>query len=237
MARQQQQRSWTAYDDVLMYTCAVLSTIQERRWDDLADVTTHFPLQVEGERVLLEQPFRLLTWGAPGTGTYHRNDSTLIATGRIGVPLMFGHAVGRAVGNSHRKAAAAADAVPRWTPTDEGQLFVSTHGFYLHATNGLHRWGWESIDGAGIAGPALVQIQGQATTGPVNWQLSTHAAELIFILWALVRHHDHPQLVTESWLPAGWAAWAHHTVGKTPPAVDHTAPAVPEKRSRRRGSR
>lgn len=212
------KRAWDPHDDVLLYTCGVLDTIRSQRWEALADLTTHFPRKIEGERILLDRAYHFYTWGSPGDGSYLHDSSTFLATGRGAVPLMLGHAVGRAVGNSGRRAAAAAAAVPRWMVTETGHLFVSTHGFYLQSPNGLLHWTWDSIDGASVPAPGMFEMQGQSASGPVNWRLGTHAAELLFVLWSLVRHPEHPQFVSQTWLPAGWANWAAQQ-GKRPLGV------------------
>lgn len=224
MARKK-KRTWGPHDEVLIYVCSVLATIRAQRWEELADITTTFPRQVEGERILLDRPYSFLVWGSPDDGTYVHDGSTVLAVGRGAAPLMIGAAVGRAIGNSSRRAAAAAAAQPRWMTTEAGHLYVSTHGFYLGAPSGLHRWSWEHIDGASVPAPGFFDMQGQGANGPVNWRLGTHAAELLFVLWALVRHPQHPQMATESWLPTGWVGWAAHEHGKTVPGV--TVPQRP----------
>lgn len=226
MAHKKNVRVWGPYDDVLLYTCSVLHTIRQRRWDDLADIRTHFRPHAEGERILLDRAYTVLGWGAPGDGSYTHDSSTVLATGRGAVPFMVGHGIGQAIGNRSRRSAAAAAAMPRWMPTGGGHLFVSTHGFYLHASNGLHRWEWAAIDGAALASPGLFDLQGRSENGSVHWQLATHAAELLFVLWALVQHPDHPQLASHTWLPLGWAAWAEEH-GRTPPGIPVSPSGLP----------
>lgn len=63
---------------------------------------------------------------------------SLIATGRGALPAMAVFSAGQAMGNSRRRAAAAAASVPRWRTIDTGAVFVSTHGFYLQTHKGLH---------------------------------------------------------------------------------------------------
>jgi hypothetical protein len=53
--------------------------------------------------------------------------------------------------------------------------------------------------------------------GPISWILESHWAELAFVLWAIVRNPQHPQIIDGSWLPQHWAQWAGP--GYPPPQV------------------
>lgn len=219
-------RVWGPHDDVLIYTCDLLDIIQHQRWESLPQLASHFRPQVEGERLLLDRPFARREWRALGDGTYYRSSGGFFATGRGALPLMLGFAAGQAIANSNARRQAAAAAQPRWAYADAGHLFVATHGFYMQTGRGLYRWGWDAIDGASVEAPGVVQVQGRSVNGPVHWQLETHAAELVFVLWTLARHQDHPQLVTDTWLPRGWVAWAAHQQGRMPRAVRVPPPAL-----------
>ena len=57
---------------------------------------------------------------------------------------------------------------------------------------------------ASMVAPESIHFSGQSSTGPVSYLVSSEWAELIFVLWALVRHPSHPQLIAAGWLPPGW---------------------------------
>jgi hypothetical protein len=89
---------------------------------------------------------------------------------------------------------------------------VSTHGFYLQTQSaGLLPWSWGALVSAAMTARSSVHLQGLTAHGKgVSWLLRTPWAELVFVLWALARHPQHPQLLTGSWLPPGWVEHARH---------------------------
>lgn len=168
-------------------------------------LTTFAPTLGEGERVLASGPFQYLSHVASGDGTYQHDSGFLFATGRYGLLATGAVAAGRAIGNSRRRAAAARAATPRWQVVDSGQVYVSTHGFYLQTVAGrLLVWGWGPITSAQLLGPRLLQINGESTSGHEVWMLESDWAELCFVLWSRVMHPQHPQRQGHVWIPEGW---------------------------------
>jgi hypothetical protein len=89
-----------------------------------------------------------------------------------------------------------------------GNVVVSSQGFYLLDNTGRFDWDWGSIDLMQVVSFSVIVMQGRSTRGPVTWRITSDWAELIFVLWAMWRHPQHPQLVGWSWIPPGWAEWA-----------------------------
>lgn len=225
--KKQQQREWGLYDAALWNTVAILTHVDAQRFDALPDLPVRFARQFDAERILAIGSFELGEWGAPGDGSYVHDASQVIAWGRGAVPLMLGHAVGRSVGNSRRRAAAAAAAAPRWMRTDAGEVSVSTRGFYLGSHKGHRPWTWDAIDECSIVGPAMLQMRGRSTQGPVSWQIYSHWAELMFNVWARVRNPDHPQLTTSTWISSSWARFAVEQGHALPVGAERILPASP----------
>lgn len=207
MAGRNRKRTWVAEDSALWHTCAIVAAVRNREWRDLPNIGVSF-VTGEHERVLASSPFELYTWRALGDGSYAHSSGTMVAWGRGALPVMVGFAAGQAMGNSARRSAAVAATVPRWVHDDGGQIYVTTHGFHLQTMGGLYRWSWDSIDSAQVVHHSIVEIHGRAANGAVHWRFRTPAAELLFTLWALVRHPRHPQLISGTWLPPNWARWA-----------------------------
>lgn len=201
-------RTWVAYDDALAFTVAVKDAIENERYEDLPSLPTNFPPEAPGERVLLARSFSLSTYRALGDGSYQAGGVFVGGTGAVGMGLIAGSLIGTAIGRSAAKQRAAANAVPRWVVDEAGMLHVSTHALYFGSSHGLGRWHWDSLTGVNVIAPGQIQVQGNSRTGTVNWIIHSEAAELAFVMWALARHPQHPQLVSGTWLPPGWAAWA-----------------------------
>jgi len=127
--------------------------------------------------------------------------------------LLAGSVIGNARAKAHARAQAAADATPRWVPIEQGTLYVSRYGWHMHTPSVLS-WSWPSTTSASMMGPAAVHVTGDSTSGPVSWMLESDWAELVFVLWALVRHPRHPQLLSGGWLPPGWV---EHAMGHNKP--------------------
>ena len=87
----------------------------------------------------------------------------------------------------------------------QGTLWVSTHGFYLHTVNGLFPWPYDAIRSAMLVGPGSVHVQGSGDQGPTSWVLDLVWAELLLLMWARRRHPSHPQALGGAWIPPGWA--------------------------------
>lgn len=220
---------WTTRDEVLRYTCVLA--------DELAaggpvasagEVAAPFPPAL-GEELPLwgAGSFTLHEWRAPGDGSWQPNRTVAFGTGAVGAGLMIGSLLGGVIANSQARREAEAAAIPRWTQTAGGGLYLSHCGFYLH-TDRVLTWGWDDITTASITEPAAVHLCGNSVHGPMSWLLRSDWAELLFVTWALTCHPRHPQLANGQWLPPGWLDHAdrHHqpvrlTSLNLPPAVGH----------------
>jgi len=216
-------RRWTPRDSALWHTCEIAADLGSGRPPQpKLEVLTPFPPQLaDDELIWAGGAFQLLEQAAPGDGSYVHNGGFFFATGPAGLAATAAVALGTAAGNSARRKAAAAQAVPRWMPTDGGQLYLSRHGFYFSTAKGLHTWIWAAITMSRMVGAGAVHIVGQSDRGPVSWVLRSDWAELLFVTWALEVHPRHPQLLTGEWLPPGWPAWAaaHHPTRLATPVI------------------
>ncbi|UUZ45907.2 hypothetical protein LP422_08500 [Janibacter limosus] len=154
-------------------------------------------------------PFQLSAHTSGGDGSYIHGSAPFVAVGRgaaLGASLAISGAmaVGVAAGNARRRAAAAQAANHQWRPIDHGNVYVSTHGFYLHTPQALHTWSFGSVRAAEMVCPGHVAVSGDSLNGPVQWILSSLLAEMVFTQWARQIHPQHPQLVSHSWIPEGW---------------------------------
>lgn len=202
----QSDGDWAPRDATLLQT---VHAVQAALYGDLSRVPrvlVPFALQSgqPQERTVATAAFQLWSWQAISDGSYYRDQSTYFATGRGAVGFTLGVMAGRAMGNAYRARRAVEDARPRWVPIDHGQVTVSDYGFHLHTPRTVLWWNWEAISLAQLTAPATVQVLGESANGPVDWQIVSDVAELIFCYWALVRNRYHPQLVNGVWLPAGW---------------------------------
>lgn len=164
-----------------------------------------------GERVLAGGPFSLFAFAPGGDGTYlHKSGGGgFLISNRPGVmaagaSFMLAGAAARAVGNSRRRRQAELQAQAQWQQIDAGMVFVSQHGFYLQTPQGLHPWGWESLQAAELVGPGQTVLSGQSESGAVQWVLGSDWSELVFTLWARAHHPKHPQYLGGTWVPPGW---------------------------------
>ncbi len=193
------------HDAAIWHTCHINELIDSGSLGSWPVLGTHFPPRLgTGEHMLVSGGFVLHDHTAIGDGSYVHDGSFFYASGRGGLALTAGLAGVTALGNASRRAAARADATPQWRVIDHGQLWVSTHGFYLMTANGLFPWGYDSIEGAQLVAPASVWFTGQSDSGQIAWILASDWAELIFTLWARVRHIQHPQFEGGRWVPPGW---------------------------------
>lgn len=216
------ERSWTEYDDGLLYTLWIVSSLLTGRGERLECLNPPFAIDYhQGERVFTAAPFQVLAWASPGDGTYLHDSSFLFATGRGGLTVTAAAAAFRAAGNARRRGQAERDAMPRWMPVDQGTVWVSSHGFRIGTMRGLTTWPWSSVDGMQMVNQGDVQIQAQSVDGPINCQIVSPAAELIFALWVLALQVPHPQWMDRGWIPAHWLSWAA-AQGKQMPFNDPT---------------
>lgn len=116
--------------------------------------------------------------------------------------------IGTLWGNSIARSRAEAAAQVTWRENLPGELIVTNLGFYLNENGHLYWWNWDSIDALQVIAFNVVEMSGQGEEYPVVWRISSHWAELIFVLWAMARHPQHPQLHGRQWVPPGWPEWA-----------------------------
>lgn len=190
----------TERDVALWFTERIVETLRARRFDELQPVATPFRTALgAGEVMLAEGPFELSTFRPVGDGSYVQRSTAVLPIGRRALGLAAGALVANGMANRRRRAAAAAAATPRWVVDDGGTLWVATHGFYLQTARGLYPWPWQSIAAAELVGPGQTHLQGTSDSGQVSWIIGSRWAELLFALWAMVRHPAHPQFVTRTW--------------------------------------
>lgn len=193
-------------DIAIWHTVDINQRIDSGELAGRAAAPTSFPPQFDtSETMLASGPFSLLEFTSAGDGSYVHQNSAFFGGG--GAALAFGAAftVGTAIGNSNRRRAAAQAAAHAWRPVDSGDVTVSTHGFYLRTPRGLLPWGWGAIQEAQLVGPQQVNLSGDSDRGRVGWIICSDWAELLFTMWARVMHPQHPQFVTRTWIPEGWA--------------------------------
>jgi len=127
----------------------------------------------------------------------------LITGKRHGVAATVAFGVGRAIGNSNRRKAAAALAVPRWTDIDRGALDVTDERLVLATPTGLYSWWYSAFTSAMLVAPRQLNFTGDTADGRnISWILESDWAELALTLWARQYAPRHPQ--RWDWLPADW---------------------------------
>jgi len=213
---------WADRDTALWHRCEIAvdlaaGTVPLPR----QQVASMFPPQLGyDEQFWAVGPFALLEQRALGDGSYQHNGGFFYATGRGGLTATATVAAFRAAGNSSRRRAAEAAAVPRWVQVDQDALYVSRYGIHLQTAHALLPWSWTSFTAAQMVGPGAVHLLGEGANRSVSWVLHSDWAELVFVAWALARHRKHPQLLNGAWLPPGWlqrcAEQAHSTRLTTP---------------------
>lgn len=198
--------AWSDHDAAVWHTRAIVGDVGAGRSVDRHISATPFPTQLgEDEAVVARGRFELRTHRPLGDGSYRHDTGWMLATGRGGLALTAGAAWYRSTENRRRREQAMADAVPRWVVDQQGTLWVSTHGFYLHTVNGLFPWPYDAIRSAMLVGPGSVHVQGVGDQGPTSWVLDLVWAELLLLMWARRRHPSHPQALGGAWIPPGWA--------------------------------
>ncbi|RJT89055.1 hypothetical protein D6T64_08040 [Cryobacterium melibiosiphilum] len=197
---------WLPADTALWTTCHIVfdtvnGHVPQHRIDTL------FPL-TDGEVAVTAGNLFVDSFHAAGDGSYNRSSTFVWGTGAFGLALAAGTLAASAAGNASRRNQAAADAQEAWRSLFGGTLFVTTGGFYIHTRQGLFRWRWEAVDLMQVVAFNVVIMQARSTEGPVTWRLTSEWAELVFALWALHRHPNHPQLRDGTWPPTNWLPWA-----------------------------
>lgn len=194
-------------DSALWTTCKIVSALRRREIPDVR-VATLFPLN-ENEIAFAEGPVHVDEFTTAGNGSYVTRTTFVGGTGLFGLALGAATLGASAAGNASRRAAAQAAATAQWRPVVQGSVVVTSRGFYLLDQKGKYDWDWGSIDLMQVAGFTSLVMQGRTSTGrQLAWRISSDWSELIFVLWAMARHPEHPQLLDGSWIPEGWAAWA-----------------------------
>lgn len=188
--------TWTQHDTALWHTLDILAMRLTGTLDRRPTVLTSFAhAWGPDETILAQGPYELMQFTAADGGSF-----LIGGTGGLGLALL----AGTAIYSANRR-------TEKWRRVDQGQLSVSTHGFYLASAAGLRPWSWDGIDAVTVAGPGAVYLQGRSDQGAaVCWGVGSDWSELLFVLWALARHRQHPQLLDGAWLPPGWTARAAH---------------------------
>jgi hypothetical protein len=200
------QRTWLPSDSALWHTCRIVTELITGSEPALV-ATTFAP--AEGERVWAAGSLAIDEFGIAGDGSYmHHGTGALLGYGKIGVAFTAASVVGTAFGNARRKRAAIQAATPAWHRMTAGGVFVTNYGFRIQDQTGIFFWDWGSIEAMEVNAYNVVSIQGRSENGPVHWRLLSEWAELIFVLWAMNRNPQHPQLRHGGWIPPGWIPWA-----------------------------
>lgn len=197
---------WTPRDESLLRTAFTIHCILTDHYDEVPGIPVPFavPGHFPENRVIATAPFTLYSYQAVGDGSYERDNGFFFATGPYGLAATAEMGIARAVGNSHRRAAAQADATQMWRPVDQGRAFVNVDGFHLVAANDLVSWDWESIIMGQMAQRGQFSMVGNSQGGRVSYAVESDLAELIFFLWAAHMQPQHPQLYQRVWLLPEW---------------------------------
>ena len=199
-------REWLPSDSALWETCRIVAdSINGHALE--SQLATYFPLS-PGEVALVSGDATVDEFRAAGDGRYASQTTLVAGSGTFGLALGAASLAATVIGNANRRAQAQADAQLRWRPGLQGGIVVTTNAFYLQCAQGLFRWDWNSIDLMAVAQYNCAVFQGRSASGPMTWRLSGPWTELVFALWALARHPQHPQFLDGSWLPANWIRWA-----------------------------
>ncbi len=195
-------------DSALWRTTHIVSDLQHSRVPEYR-VDTLFPLG-QNEIAMTSGAVFVDAYRSAGDGSYVHSSGMVFGTGGLGVAMIAGSLIGNAAANSQRRREAEAKAAAAWRPEFSGTIFVTNSGFIVQTTAGLFPWDWPSIDLMQVVDFNRVILQGRSSSGAITWRLASEWAELLFVLWALNRHPQHPQLRDGSWLPPGWIEWATH---------------------------
>lgn len=193
-------------DSALWRTTHIVSDLRQSRIPEYR-VDTMFPLG-SNEIALAAGPVAADAFRSAGDGSYLHSSGFAFGTGGLGVALVAGSLIGNAAANSRRRREAEANAASMWRPEFTGLVFVTNTGFVLQTSDGLFPWQWASLDLMEVVSFNRVVVHGRSATGTITWRLTSEWAELIFVMWALNQHPQHPQLRDGTWLPEGWIEWA-----------------------------
>lgn len=197
---------WSAEDQAMLLTCLIIDDVTHQRVPAIR-AQTMFALPA-GVAAFVSGPVRVFALRADGDGSYNRSGSFVFGTGKLGMAMMAGSLLGNAVANNRARNRAMADAQVAFRHQFDGSLYVCNTGFIFHNAEGLFSWDFDSVAGMEVIGPNTVIMQGESEHGAVTWRIHCPYAELIFVLWALECHPQHPQLIDGSWLSRDWPAFA-----------------------------
>lgn len=202
MARTQDQAPWLPQDDALLLSCHLITDIRAGRVPPQR-APTIFVLP-SGVVAFTYGPCRVFELRAAGDGSYQTSGSFAFGTGTLGLALVAGSMIGNAAANSRARSQAQANAQVVFRHQFDANLYVTNNGFIFHNQTGVHTWTSSDVTAMQVLEPNSVIMQGQSDRGPLNWRINSPYAELIFVLWAIDRHPQHPQLLDGSWLAPGW---------------------------------
>jgi len=220
--------SGTDHDEAIRDTLAILAAVRAGRIDELPRWGSPFPPSLgPDEHLLAGGRCSRLAFRPAGDGQYRKSSGLFLATGVWGIAATLAVAGAQVVTNSRRKAAAAAESVPRWVVEDQGGLWVSSHGLYLLTARGLMTFGWDSFAAADLIGPRALTASWAGPHGPTMIGFECDWSELAFALWALARHPEHPRLAGGAWIPEGWREReAGHLAERGPGRAIEAGPAA-----------
>ncbi len=205
MNSEETSRGSAEHDDALRDTRVILAAVRTGRIATLPRWGSPFPTSLgPDEHLLAGGRASRLVYRPAGDGSYRKSSGLFFATGPWGIAATLAVAGAQVVTNSRRKAAAAAESVPRWVVVEQGGLWVSQHGLYFLTAGGLTTFAWDSFEAADLLGPRSLSVSWAGPGGQQMIGFECDWAELAFALWALARHPEHPRLAAEGWMPDGW---------------------------------
>lgn len=196
-----------------MLTCQIVSDI---RRGVLPPVRAQTMFRIPpGTVVFVGAPVRVFELRAAGDGTYTKSGGFVFGTGTLGLAMIAGSLAYNASANSSARRRAQQDAQVVFRHEFDGHLYVSNRGWIFHTAQGVHTWVFDAVSAMQMVQKNTLIMQGNSDRGPLTWQLTCPYAELVFALWALDQHPQHPQLMDGGWLPDAWFAHASR-MGRTP---------------------
>lgn len=215
---------WSQRDRMLLRTAQVIHAHVHGEFDQILPVPVDFAVggTYPDNRIVAVAPFSLHSLESHGNGDYTHDGGFFFATGGVGLAITAGTALGRAVGNARRRAAAARAAQPSWHHLDNGMLCINQFGFYLRTPTSLLWWDWGSILECHMVGPGRVGMLGMTQAGQCTYLIESDLAELVFASWAVKRQPQHAQFLHRVWLLPDWIDRYRAVYG--PEAFDFTVP-------------
>ncbi|MGI8456961.1 MAG: hypothetical protein ACR2LI_02440 [Propionibacteriaceae bacterium] len=197
---------WSDLDGARLLTCQIVHDIRGGRLPSVR-VQTMFRLS-PGTVAFVCGPCRVDELRAAGDGSYSRSSGFVFGTGGLGLALLAGSLAANAAGNARRRNRAMADAQVAFRPEFEAHLFVTNDGFVFQSHQGISGFRGVDVDAVQVIDPNVVLVQLRSDRGALTWRLWSPWAELLFVLWALDQHPDHPQMRDGSWLHPAWLDYA-----------------------------